>query len=278
MSLTSPSRTGNVAGVEFSRELIRRSGYDRTGFAAHYDDFRPQASQVLIDALCREARVDQAKLVVDLGAGTGLSTRVWADRADRVVGVEPNPAMIEEARARTSEPNVEYVHAFSHETGLADTSADVVTCSQSLHWMEPQPTFAEAARMLRDGGVFAAYDYDTVPVVDPEVEQAWDAYGARRRALRERQGIEAGADRWLKREHLTRLRESGLFRFCREFVLHVEIVGGAEEIIGFVGSLGMLRGLEQELHTHELEEVARRVLGERKVPLIFGYRVRIGVK
>ena len=75
-----------------------------------------------------------------------------------------------------------------------------------------------------------------------------------------------------------RSRESGLFRFCREFVLHVEIVGGAEEIIGFVGSLGMLRGLEQELHTHELEEVARRVLGERKVPLIFGYRVRIGVK
>jgi predicted RNA methylase len=33
------------------------------------------------------------KLVVDLGAGTGLSTRVWATEADSVVGVEPNDAM-----------------------------------------------------------------------------------------------------------------------------------------------------------------------------------------
>jgi SAM-dependent methyltransferase len=36
----------------------------------------------------------------------------------------------------------------------------LVTCSQSLHWMEPEPTFAEVARILRRGGVFAAYDYD----------------------------------------------------------------------------------------------------------------------
>jgi SAM-dependent methyltransferase len=263
--------------VEFSRELIRRSGYDRDGFAAHYDDYRPRTPPVLIDALCREARTLRPTLVVDLGAGTGLSTRVWADVAERVIGVEPNPAMIAEARARTADPNVEFAHAFAHETGLDDASTDIATCSQSLHWMEPAPTFAEAARILRPGGVFAAYDYDIVPVVDPEIEAAWGAYAGRRRALRKREGIQAGADRWAKDGHLERLRDSGHFRFCRELVLHAETTGGADEILGLARSLGLVAEYESELGFAELEDVVRGVLGDAKVPLLFGYRVRLGI-
>ena len=264
--------------MEFSRELIRRSGYARAGFAAHYDDFRPQAPPVLIDALRREARIDRPALVVDLGSGTGLSARAWTGVAKHVIGVEPNAAMIAVARRRTRAPNVEFVEAFAHDTGLEDNYADVVTCSQSLHWMEPQPTFAEAARILRVGGVFAAYDYDIVPVVDPEIEQAWDAYGARRRALREREGIQGGSERWPKDGHLQRLRGSGYFHFCREFVVHAETVGDADDLLGLVRSLGLLVEFEDELRFDELEEVVRRVLGERTVPFVFGYRVRIGVK
>ena len=52
---------------------------------------------------------------------------------------------------------------FYHPLGAsthAHASADIVTCSQSFHWMEPEPTLAEIARILRPGGVFAAYDYD----------------------------------------------------------------------------------------------------------------------
>jgi len=45
-------------------------------------------------------------------------------------------------------------------TDLPDGCADIVTCSQSLHWMVPESTFAEVARILRPGGVFATYDYD----------------------------------------------------------------------------------------------------------------------
>jgi hypothetical protein len=35
---------------------------------------------------------------------------------------------------------------------------------------------------------------------------------------------------------------------------------------------------ERELRIGELEETARRRLGERTVPFVFGYRVRIGVR
>ena len=169
---------------DFSSELIGRSGYEREGFAAHYDRYRPRPPGALLESLLQLARVERAALVVDLGAGTGLSTRAWAGLAERVVGVEPNPAMRAVAESLTEAANVEFVGAFAQDTGLPAGAADIVTCSQSLHWMEPEPTFAEAARLLRPGGVFAAYDYDVVPVCDWEVEQAYAALLERRTALR----------------------------------------------------------------------------------------------
>src|SRR5215218_257245 len=82
--------------------------------------------------------------VVDLGSGTGLSTR-WAARwADEVVGVEPSDDMRAAAEARAIR-NAAYVKGWSHATGLADASADIVVAVQALHWMEPDPTFREVA-------------------------------------------------------------------------------------------------------------------------------------
>jgi len=67
--------------TEFSRQAIRQSGYLRAGFADHYDEFRPSPPAVLLDALTRYAGPSAPRLVVDLGSGTGLSTRAWAARA-----------------------------------------------------------------------------------------------------------------------------------------------------------------------------------------------------
>ena len=264
----------------FSRSLIDTSGYARPGFAAGYDRFRPRPPQALLQLLCRYARRERPGLVLDLGCGTGLSTRAWSGRAERIIGIEPNPAMLAVAEQA---PGVEYLEANAQETGLADGGADIVTASQSLHWMEPEPTFAEVARILRPGGVFAAYDYDWPPVVEPELDEAFVAYQARRTEVRARRGIQRGGDRWAKHEHLDRMRESGRFRFCREVVLHSLEDGNAERVEGFARSLGLPVAepehaeLERELRLDELDAVARRVLGDRTVPFLFGYRVRIGV-
>ena len=267
--------------MDFSDELIARSGYDRPGFAARYDRFRPRTPQTLVEVLRRYARVERPAFVVDLGCGTGLSTRIWSGAAERVVGIEPNAAML---AAAEDGPGVDYREAFAHDTGLASGSADIVTCSQSLHWMEPEPTFAEVERILRPGGVFAAYDYDWPPVVDPDVDEAFKAYQRRRQQARRARGIERGADRWAKEEHLERMRASGRFRFCRELMLHSIEEGNAERIGGFTRSLGLPVAdvhddeLERELRVDALEDVARRVLGDRTVPFLFGYRIRVGVR
>lgn len=283
--------SGSTGGIEplsgmteFSREAIRQSGYLRAGFAEHYDAFRPKPPAVLLLALARYAGGPPLRRVVDLGSGTGLSTRPWAGIADEVVGVEPNPEMRKVAERRTGEDNVRYVEAFASDTGIDGDSAELVTCSQSFHWMDRESTLAEAARVLRPGGVFAAYDYDFPALVHPEVDAAFLAHLALRRRHREEQDVAAGWTRTPKAGHLDAIRESGLFGFAREFVLHDELEAGADELIGFARSLGLVPELlalgvsPEQLGLTALEETTRRVLGERRVPIVIGYRVRLGVK
>lgn len=265
----------------WSEELLRSSGYERSGFAAGFDANRPSPPEVLVEILCLEAQVDRPRLVVDLGSGTGLSTRIWADRADEVVGVEPSPEMRAQAEAATRAGNVRFVQAYAQATGLPDGEADVVTCSQALHWMDPKPTFAEAARLLRPGGVFAAYDYDWPPVVAWEVEAAFEEVLRRVRAGRAPDGR---GMRYAKEAHLERIKASGHFRYAREIVFHSRDRADAARIVGMALSLGPLtvrlsEGLsEEEIGLTALRDAAERSLGDREAEIFLNYRIRLGVK
>jgi len=268
----------------FSLQAIEQSGYLRAGFADHYDAYRPSPPGVLLDALARYAGGAPLERVVDLGSGTGLSARAWSSRAADVVGVEPNPKMLAVARAQTAEANVRFVEAFAAETGLEDGAADLVTCSQSFHWMDREATLAEADRILRPGGVFAAYDYDMPPLVDPEVDAAFSEHLRLRRAVRDEHKVEAGWTRTPKHTHLDAIRDSGRFAFAREAVFHDTAEVDADRILGLARSLGLVPELialgasEKELGLGRLDDVVRSVVGAGKVSWVLGYRVRIGVK
>jgi SAM-dependent methyltransferase len=230
--------------------------------------------------LCRLARVERPRLVVDVGSGTGLSTRAWAPFADEVLGVEPNSEMRVAAEADTPSDNVRYVEGYSDRTGLADESADLVTYSQSLHWMEPTPTFREAARILRPGGVFAAYDYELPPAVHWEVDAAFEYFLLRvGKFRRERLSIPPAE----KAGHVPRMRESGLFRYVRELGVSAEDAANAERVVGLAVSLGPVGRLLEEGLTEEdiglagLRRAAAGILGDREVTWTLSYRVRFGV-
>ena len=206
---------------------VESSGYLSDGFAERYDAYRPRPPAALLELLCRYAGVERPGLVVDLGSGTGLSTEAWASRAERVVGVEPNPRMLAVAEARAPS-NVQYVCAQAAETGLDDGTADVVTASQSFHWMAPDPTLAEVARVLRTGGVFCAYDYDWPPVIHPEIDAEFEA------VIRKL----GNWGRARKVEHVQRMRESGRFRYVRRVDLHSVEEGDAERVAGTAWTMG----------------------------------------
>jgi SAM-dependent methyltransferase len=257
------------------------SSYAVPGFGDAYHQARPSPPEALLNLLCRLACVERPRLVVDVGSGTGLSARAWADRADEVVGVEPNAEMRAAAEADTPSSNVRYVEGYSDAIALPDGSADVVTYSQSLHWMDPGPTFDEAGRILRAGGVFAAYDYELPPSVDWEVDAAFEYFLLRvGKFRRERLSIPPAE----KTGHVPRMRESGVFRYVRELGVSGEDRADAERVVGLALSLGPVGRLldeglsEQEIGLAGLREAADRVLGDREVTWTLSYRVRFGVR
>lgn len=266
---------------DFSRDLIGRSGYAIDGYADAYDDARPSPPGVVLDVLERYAGGPPG-LVVDLGSGTGLSSRTWAGRAQRVIGVEANPAMLATARAAISAPNVSFVEGYADATGLAPGQADIVTCAQSFHWMDPHAVLPEAGRLLRPRGVFAAYDYDQVPVIERRLDQAFARVIDVRSEARERLDIRAGSSTWRKSEHADRMRESGVFAFVREVHCHAELVAGASGVIALADSLGgpadIFEDQAPELReaSDELARVARE-LGPEPRPMLLGYTIRLGV-
>jgi SAM-dependent methyltransferase len=268
-----------MAGSELQRQLDH-SGYDDPGFAARYDAHRPRPPAALLDWLPAIAGVERPRLVVDLGSGTGLSTRDWAGRADEVVGVEPNDAMRRHAEAVKDAPEIRYVDGSSYDTGLPAGAADIVTCSQSFHWMEPQATLVEVARILRPGGVFAAYEYRSRQTPFWEPEAAWREVRETKQRLRDELGLDRGKQCW--REPLASLEEAGGFDACRELWLHSVEEGDAGRLVGLALSEGSVTTLlaagatEEEIGLDRLREVAARCIGDKPCRWLLGYRAWIG--
>ena len=262
----------------------RRTGYTRSGFGARYHAHRPKPPAVLVDLLLQLAGTRRPRLVVDLGSGTGISTMLWAPHAERVIGIEPLEEMRAIAEAGGSAPNVTFQAGVAQRTGIPDGVADIVTCAQSLHHTEPAGTMAEIGRILRVGGVFAAYDYDVPPMIHWETDQAFVTFMDGVRALRKKHGIRSEQEQWGKDGHVDRMRGSGLFRHVSEIVLHNVERCTAERWVGFACTIGIVLpvldlGLsDDELGLTALRDVAEHTLGTKGLPWYVSYRVRAAVK
>ena len=92
--------------------------------------------------------------VADVGAGTGIFTRLVAGLGHDVVGVEPDPRM--RSRFVASSPGLDVVAGSAESLPLASESVDAVTAAQAVHWFDGPRAFPEIARVLRPGGVFAS--------------------------------------------------------------------------------------------------------------------------
>ena len=260
------------------RGRLERSGYGRPEFAERYDRVRPRPPAAIVDLLPPLAGVKRPRLVVDLGCGTGLSTRLWAQHADEVIGIEPNEAMRSFAERITDAPNVSYRGTSAYTTGLADGCADLVTASQSLHWMRPELVFPEIGRILRPGGAFCAYEYFSLQTPYWEPEAAWEAVLARKRDLRAERGLTEEV--WpVSRE---RLKTSGVFRRVKELALHSTEEGDGDRLVGLALSEGSMVTLldagvtEEEVALDRLRTAA--ALMREPVRWWIGYRVWIGLR
>ena len=138
--------------------------------------------------------------VADIGAGTGISSRMWLDAGHAVIGIEPNQAMRRAAQAAfQSSPDIAWVDGTAEKTGLADASVDLLSAAQAFHWFDPEPTHREWSRILRPGGLAVVYWNSRVAQGDPFLEgyeRLLRAFGTDYAVVAERHQDDDAMKRW----------------------------------------------------------------------------------
>jgi SAM-dependent methyltransferase len=126
-----------------------------SGLAEIYSKSRPSYPREAIDQAVARCDLTPGSLLVDVGCGTGISSRLFAERGMRVIGIEPNADMRAAASAHRSAAGVSgptYQDGRAEATGLPNGFADAVLAAQAFHWFEAEPALAEFHRILKPGG------------------------------------------------------------------------------------------------------------------------------
>lgn len=131
---------------------------DFTELAANYARHRQGYSESVLSSLLGLIGRPAIELdVVDIGAGTGIWTRMLARRGCRsVIAVEPNDAMRAEGVGQNQHTSIDWRKGSAEATGLLDESCDMASMASSFHWVNFEQGTSEIARILRPSGRFVA--------------------------------------------------------------------------------------------------------------------------
>ncbi len=116
--------------------------------AGEYDRLRPGPSPEALDWLVPSGARD----ALEIGAGTGILTRLLAQRLEHVTAVEPDDRMRAVLSTRMSGTGVDVVAGQAESLPSPDSSVDVVLAASAWHWVDEARAVPEVARVLRPSG------------------------------------------------------------------------------------------------------------------------------
>jgi SAM-dependent methyltransferase len=215
--------------------------------AVDYDRFRPGPPADAVRWLVPAG----AQTVVDLGAGTGLLSRALQAVVPQVVAVEPDERMRVVLADRS--PGVLVVEGRGESIPLPDASADGVFVSSAWHWMDPELTVPQIARVLRDGGRFGVLWTSR----DREVDWVRELERPRREAAG------AGGERaeWPQRRELT-LPQDGVFGAIETASFRFSLTMTLDRFVEMLGTYSGVITASQDDRAAVLDR-ARAALRER---------------
>ena len=119
--------------------------------AAIYAKARPSYPEAAIEFLLARAPRRPA-CIVDVGAGTGIATRLLAAANGRAIGIDPG---IEMLRSGVPDSRVALAVGRAESLPIRDHRVDLLTAFNAFHWFQPEVFFAEARRVLAPDGRLA---------------------------------------------------------------------------------------------------------------------------
>ncbi|MGA8575761.1 MAG: class I SAM-dependent methyltransferase [Candidatus Cybelea sp.] len=154
--------------------------------AQAYAAFRPTYPGGAIDAALDGLGDPHGLTLADVGAGTGISARLFAERGAAVIAIEPDAKM---RGAADPHERVTWREGTGEQTGLFDASVDAIVACQAFHWFATPQALREFRRVARRRAVVMQYERDERDVFTKAYGDVVRAYATddtedlRRRAL-----------------------------------------------------------------------------------------------
>ncbi|MDX3454696.1 class I SAM-dependent methyltransferase [Streptomyces sp. ME02-8801-2C] len=137
--------------------------------AEAYERFRPGYPVELFDMVMAYAG-HPVRTALEIGAGTGKATRLFAQRGVMVTATEPDKSMLAELRKHVP-TDVRTVQAAFEDLRPNGERFGLVYAAAALHWTNPEGRWSRVAELLEPGGVFASCG-GPFRLADPAVEDA----------------------------------------------------------------------------------------------------------
>ncbi|ADB34658.1 Methyltransferase type 11 [Kribbella flavida DSM 17836] len=220
--------------------------------AEAYERFRPGYPAELLELVTAYAG-GPIRTALEIGAGTGKATRLFAQAGIAVTATEPDAAMLAELR-KYLPATVTTVQAAFEDLPL-DSSYELVYSAAALHWTNPEGRWERMAALVRPGGVFASFGVP-IQLADPDLKEA---VRAARAPYLDDDGVPSPdgtpADRPMQWPG-TELQQSEWFTDVRQAVIERRLTISAHDYVGQLSTVSAYVMLE----AGDRDEVFRRIL------------------
>jgi len=126
----------------------------KVGYKERIDQYasgRPSYPEALMNFIFANFTKDAT--VADIGAGTGIFTKLMAERFSKVYAIEPEEGMRNVLNKVAQETtNIITSDGSAEHTGLDDNSVDLICAAQAFHWFNATAFHKEALRIMRPNG------------------------------------------------------------------------------------------------------------------------------
>ena len=143
-----------------------------SGHSKIYAAFRPTYPEALYSFLL--SRVKVRSCAWDCATGNGQVAQRLAREFETVHATDISGQQIQEA---VQLPNIKYEVQPAESTAFPDSSFDLITVGQALHWFNFHAFFREVVRVAKPGALFAAWGYGNIvvdSVIDPYISRFYE--------------------------------------------------------------------------------------------------------